>query len=86
MNASGDPARRCRDCQHARPHIGVASLFGLLASRWELAECNRAMRAVPPRPGEMPRDTAAYRHPFCVVERAIEFSSCGPTARFFTPR
>jgi hypothetical protein len=86
MNGSGGPARQCRHCEHARPHKGVASLFGLLPSKWELAECGRAMRAEMPGPGVMVGTAVLYRHPPCVVERAIDFSSCGPSARFFSER
>jgi hypothetical protein len=71
MNAPGEPARRCRDCQHVRPDNGIVSLFGLLPSKWFLAECGR--------PNGIP-------HAPCFVERNIEmYTHCGTAARFFTP-
>jgi hypothetical protein len=86
MNEYGVPERQCRQCQHARPHVGVASLFGLLPSKWDFATCGRTMRAEGFRPGGLPHEIPIYRHPSCVLERAIDFASCGPVGRFFEAR
>lgn len=85
MIASGNRARECRGCKHARPHRGLSSLFGLLPSRWSFARCGRTMHPEPFNPGSTP-DVVIHRHPFVVVERAIEFHACGPAARYFEPR
>ena len=86
MNAPGDRAPTCRDCKHARPHKGIASLFGLLPSKWGLATCSRTMRPEPAYPGSTPGVIVVHRHPLATIERAIEFHACGQAARYFEAR
>ncbi|MBM6427876.1 hypothetical protein JQC70_22230 [Burkholderia contaminans] len=43
------------------------------------------MHPEPLHPGSMP-EVVIHRHPFVVVERAIEFHACGAAARYFEPR
>ncbi|WP_321967638.1 hypothetical protein [Burkholderia cepacia] len=85
MTASGKGAPKCRDCQHAKPDTGLASLFGLLPAKWENARCARTMRPEPSNP-RSPLGDFVHRHPLVRVERVIEFHACGPAARYFEPR
>lgn len=85
MTASGNGARDCRACVHAKPDRGLVSLFGLLPTKWQFARCGRTMHPEPLNPGSTP-DVVVHRHPLVGVERAIEFHACGPAARYFEPR
>jgi hypothetical protein len=69
-----NPPGECRDCQHAKPELGIVSWFGWSRDKWELALCQRPNTG---RPAPI----------YCKTERAIPMMDyCGPEGRAYEPR
>jgi hypothetical protein len=73
----------CKDCRFCAPDYSIASLFGLLGTKLELAKCLNPQSGVITRTDLVSGKVDRWQAGYCSVQRKYR---CGEGAAWFGPK